>query len=353
MPLKYHLLHLFIGNCMVPVADCNKKYYNSQSKGDMEMRHYLNYWMDYIKNNYLDGMPLLYLKDWHCPKLFPNAPIYDVPQFFASDWLNEYYIANPDFNDDYRFVYMGPRGTWTPLHMDVFGSYSWSANIVGRKRWLLFPPGQEDFLRDTYGQLIYDATSEELNDYKKYKTYDKRIIKYIDVIQKPGEIIFVPSGWYHQVWNLEDTISINHNWINGCNILNVWRGLKEGLSSVMKEVNDCKDMSNWAEHCQLILKSTHGMDYIMFFDFIIFIAKRRLNMILKKDEVTNFKKYTFGINHCIFDLNSIRLVLIDFIRDAEEKGIYDLICEKQTAHKLLRKIVLLLQSQDVEPYFML
>lgn len=340
----FDVLDILFGNCMVPVADCNKKYYNSQSKNDMQMKDYLNYWIEYAKSNYSDSMPLLYLKDWHCQKLFPNAPMYNVPQYFASDWLNEYYIANPELNDDYRFVYMGPKGTWTPLHADVFGSYSWSANIVGKKRWLLFPPGQEDFLRDIHGELIYDATSEELNDYAKYKAYDKRTLKYIEVIQTEGEIMFVPSGWHHQVWNIEDTISVNHNWINGCNIMNVWHGLKKELSSVMKEVNDCKDMNDWAEQCQLILKSTYGMDYFLFFDFLTFIAKSRLNMFSQKEEVISFNKYKFGSNHCVFDLHSVKLVLIDFIRDMEEKSIYHLICEKNQGHKLLNKILLFLQS---------
>ncbi|XP_043256192.1 2-oxoglutarate and iron-dependent oxygenase JMJD4 [Colletes gigas] len=344
----FDVLDLLFGNCVVPVADCNKKYYNSQQKDDMRMSDYLNYWMDYTRSNSSNSMSLLYLKDWHCPRLFPNAPMYNVPQYFASDWLNEYYISNPSLNDDYRFVYMGPNGTWTPLHADVFGSYSWSANIVGKKRWLLFPPHQEDFLRDINGQLIYDATSDELNDYKKYRAYDKRALKCIDVIQNQGEIIFVPSGWHHQVWNLEDSISINHNWINGCNIVDVWRGLKKELSLVMKEVTDCQDMNNWAEQCQLILKSTYGMDYYLFFDFIVFIAKRRLNMILKKEKVISFNKYEFGVNHCLFDLDAIRLILIDFINDAEEKSIYDLICERKQGHKLLNKIVLLLQTYNSE-----
>ncbi|XP_053980754.1 2-oxoglutarate and iron-dependent oxygenase JMJD4 [Hylaeus anthracinus] len=346
----FDVLDLLFGNCVVPVADCNKKYYNSQSKDDMKMKDYLNYWMDYTKSNYSDSRSLLYLKDWHCPRLFPNAPMYNIPQYFASDWLNEYYIAHPQLNDDYRFVYMGPSGTWTPLHADVFGSYSWSANIVGKKRWLLFPPHQEDFLRDVHGQLIYDATSEELNDFKKYKAYDKRALKYIDVIQNQGEIMFVPSGWHHQVWNLNDTISINHNWINGCNIMDVWHGLKKELCSVIEEVNDCQDMSNWADHCQLILKSTYGMDYYLFFDFITYIAKQRLNMILKKEKVISFNKFEFGVNHCIFDLDAIRLVLIDFINDAEEKSIYDLICERKQGHKLLNKIVLLLQTHNTDDF---
>ena len=40
----------------------------------------------------------------------------------------------------------------------------------------------------------------------------------IEVIQHAGEAIFVPSGWHHSVENLQDTASINHNWINGFNV---------------------------------------------------------------------------------------------------------------------------------------
>lgn len=128
--------------------------------------------------------------------------------------------------------------------------------------------------------------------------------------------------------------------------MNVWHGLKKELNSVIKEVSDCKDMNNWAEHCQLILKSTYGMDYNLFFDFLTFITKQRLNMVLDKEDVISFNKYKLGFNHCIFDLHSIKLTLIDFINDMEEKSIYYLICEKQQAHKLLNKILLFLQSHD-------
>lgn len=39
-------------------------------------------------------------------------------------------------------------GTWTPLHADVFRSYSWSANVCGKKRWLFLPPSQSHLLFD-------------------------------------------------------------------------------------------------------------------------------------------------------------------------------------------------------------
>ena len=56
-------------------------------------------------------------------------------------------------------MYIGPKGSWTPFHSDVFGSYSWSANIVGEKEWIFFPPGHEDFLIDSSTrELIYNIS---------------------------------------------------------------------------------------------------------------------------------------------------------------------------------------------------
>lgn len=95
--------------------------------------------------------------------------------------------------------------TRTPFHADVFRSYSWSANICGRKKWLLYPPGQEEFLRDTHGNLPYDVTSAELRDRGLYPHFEEAC-QPLEIIQEAGEIIFVPSGWHHQVYNLVRTV---------------------------------------------------------------------------------------------------------------------------------------------------
>jgi hypothetical protein len=98
--------------------------------------------------------------------------------------------------DDYRFTYAGPRGTYTPLHRDVYGSYSWSSNIVGRKRWWLIPPEHTDIVWTRKGgnEVVFDL--RELDE-KLWKG------KVLEVVQEAGETIFVPSGWYHQVENLD------------------------------------------------------------------------------------------------------------------------------------------------------
>lgn len=98
------------GKSKATVYDCNKKYFNSQKCECILFSDFLKYWEDYINRNYHDQIPLLYLKDWHLKNEFPEDHFYEVPLYFASDWLNEYLCAND--MDDYRFVYMGPKGTW-------------------------------------------------------------------------------------------------------------------------------------------------------------------------------------------------------------------------------------------------
>jgi hypothetical protein len=307
------------GNVTVPVSNCDEKYYNVQKVSDTQLCDYMKYWQDYSSQSDSD-LPCLYLKDWHFTQDFPEENIYRVPQYFASDWLNEYYSAKTSIQDDYRFVYMGPRGSWTPLHADVFTSFSWSVNVCGRKRWLLFPPGEEACLQDRFGKLTYDATVPELQDEKMYPRY-KELCRSEEIIQEAGEAIFIPSGWHHQVWNLEDTISVNHNWINGCNIEIMWTSLKDNLMAVKKEVEDCKDMEGWDEHCQLMLQAMFGMNYEEFYSFLTFIGKRRMDSLRDNEPVLQFGNWQLGRNHMLFDLIQLKGILITFIKDTDTKSL--------------------------------
>lgn len=87
----------------------------------------------------------------------------------------------------------------TPLHADVYGSFSWSANVVGKKRWLFFPPGEELKLKAVLGVTTLPRDLGEID-------LPAMEITYYDLVQNAGEIVFVPSGWHHQVWNLVWTL---------------------------------------------------------------------------------------------------------------------------------------------------
>lgn len=75
------------------------------------------------------------------------------------------------------------------------------------------------------------------------------------VVQEAGEVIFVPSGWYHQVHNLDDCLSINHNWINAANVDKVHSFLLTLLENVRKELtggwNVFESSEEFEERCQV------------------------------------------------------------------------------------------------------
>ncbi|XP_056148705.1 2-oxoglutarate and iron-dependent oxygenase JMJD4 [Lampris incognitus] len=299
----------------VPIANCNAKEYNANPKQIMPFKKFIHYWKEYIQNGHSSPKGCLYLKDWHMSRDFPEHDVYSTPVFFSSDWLNEYWDTLQV--DDYRFVYMGPKGSWTPFHADVFRSYSWSANICGRKKWLLYPPGQEEFLRDTHGNLAYDITAPDLHDKDLFPHFHKAC-QPLEIIQEAGEILFVPSGWHHQVYNLEDTISINHNWLNSCNVDIMWQFLQNELSSVQKEIEEWRNtMDSWHQHCQVIMKSCTGIDYGEFFSFLKIISDNRMSFLRacssgnSSDDPRHVsdKLTALGSYHAAFDLQRVAHIL--------------------------------------------
>lgn len=275
----------------VPVANCNQLYFNSHDKLEMVFGDFLDYWQRRIEGS--DDDNLYYLKDWHLQRFMPSYQFYETPVYFTSDWLNEFCLKSNC--DDYRFVYMGPKGTWTPFHSDVFSSFSWSTNIVGVKRWLFFAPGEELKLRDAFGNFPLDLDEA---------TIERSQASCIEIIQGAGETIFAPSGWHHQVYNMGDTISVNHNWFNGCNVHAVWTALKRSYHEVLNEIADCRDMDDFDGHCQLMLKSVFGLNFETFLDILCCVAETRINL-LKKDHLQ------LDYAHNIFDLKAIGGVLND------------------------------------------
>ncbi|XP_077160178.1 2-oxoglutarate and iron-dependent oxygenase JMJD4 [Paroedura picta] len=308
-----YLLRTF-GEAVVPVANCDVKEYNSNPKEHLKLKEYISYWREHIKKNYRSPRGCLYLKDWHLHRAFPEQDVYTIPIYFSSDWLNEYWDAIKV--DDYRFVYMGPKGSWTPFHADVFRSYSWSANICGRKKWLIYPPGQEENLRDRHGHLPFDITAPELKKSNAYPRYAQSTAP-VEIIQEAGEIVFIPSGWHHQVYNLEDTISINHNWVNGCNVGTMWSFLQDELAAVQREIREWREtMEDWHLQCQVLMKSYTGIDYKEFYNFLKVIAENRIFVLENHHSEEDASKHSYraaisglGMLHAVFDLKRTAKVL--------------------------------------------
>lgn len=104
--------------------------------------------------------------------------------------MHGYATAHTD--DDYRFVYVGCAGTFTGVHKDVYGSYSWSTNVAGRKQWWLFPPHLAPHLR-RFPPVRTSETVHDVRDYDhaRFPEVELALREVIIVDQEPGETIFV------------------------------------------------------------------------------------------------------------------------------------------------------------------
>jgi len=67
--------------------------------------------------------------------------------------------------------------------------------------------GDEVKLKDRNGHLPFDVDETMLR---------AAGAKYFVVEQNRGEVLFVPSGWHHQVWNLvslAELLQSSHTWV--------------------------------------------------------------------------------------------------------------------------------------------
>lgn len=103
--------------------------------------------------------------------------------------------------------WLGPSGTVTPLHCDYDDNIF--AQVWGSKRIFLSPPHHDEFLypREANAILFGSPFNPEAPDFEKFPL--ARQAAMIECIMQPGELLYVPAGWYHQVRALTFSLSAN------------------------------------------------------------------------------------------------------------------------------------------------
>jgi histone arginine demethylase JMJD6 len=147
---------------------------------------------------------------------------YSVPPFFREDLFS---LVGEKRRPPYRWVVFGPRRSGSSLHIDPLATSAWNALLSGTKRWVLFPPGVP---RSACRPRISGVTDSEAVSWFRHilpraLSPDWPHAPPIEALQREGEIMFVPAGWWHAVLNLEHTIAVTQNFVSSVNFAQAWR----------------------------------------------------------------------------------------------------------------------------------
>ncbi|KAI9222512.1 hypothetical protein BC828DRAFT_345964 [Blastocladiella britannica] len=169
---------------------------------------------------------------------------YKVPKYFEED-LFKYMSAyrRPPF----RWIVMGPERSGTGIHLDPLGTSAWNTLLVGHKRWCLFPPNSpQNLVNPPRRAVYYDArdlrygirrVSHVVRDREAATWFNevypnlapwRDMLEMVEIVQKPGETVFVPGGWWHVVINLTYTVAVTQNFCSLPNLERVYLQARRG-----------------------------------------------------------------------------------------------------------------------------
>ena len=121
-------------------------------------------------------------------------------------------IKPPDYFNEKSLIstnlWFAGEGNTTPMHYDLV--HNLYAQVIGRKRFILFAPEQ-------IGLLYPFPKTSPIAHFSRVNLDDPDPVKFprfqqarpLECIVEPGDILFIPTFWWHQVYSLNMSVSIS------------------------------------------------------------------------------------------------------------------------------------------------
>eukprot|EP01130_Rhizamoeba_saxonica_P013879 TRINITY_DN5978_c0_g1_i1.p1 TRINITY_DN5978_c0_g1~~TRINITY_DN5978_c0_g1_i1.p1 ORF type:complete len:347 (-),score=80.05 TRINITY_DN5978_c0_g1_i1:5-1045(-) len=197
------------GDCVLKCAQYNI----DRDRVKMTVAQYVHY----MRNNN-DDSPLYVFDSGFADRIPQLLEEYEIPEYFWVDYFSVFGPKRPPF----RWVILGPQRSGTSFHVDPNGTGAWNALLHGRKRWAIYPPDIiPPGIRATVDKDGYIIDFKSPNMLKWYYEVYPTLPPYlrpIEIIQRKGDMIYVPPGWWHGIVNIDETVSCTQNFVNEQNL---------------------------------------------------------------------------------------------------------------------------------------
>lgn len=200
----------------------------------------LKTYVDYMLNND-DESPLYLFDRSFVQKMRLQVGLggeYSLPECFGMDFFELLGHQRPD----HRWLIMGPARSGSTFHKDPNATSAWNAVIRGSKYWIMFPnsvipPGV--FISEDESEVTSPLSIAEW--LLEFHEEARNTADCLEGICGEGELLHVPSGWWHLVVNLDNAIAITQNFVSKSHLQAAVDFLKhkpEQVSGFSSEVKD-------------------------------------------------------------------------------------------------------------------
>jgi oxalate decarboxylase/phosphoglucose isomerase-like protein (cupin superfamily) len=154
------------------------------------------------RHRYLSGDEIQILADYtrNNPALALLSQDFDVPNYFDREQLKTIGF------------WISADGLVASLHYDSDGSHNLNVQVKGKKRVLVFSPRQfmhpVSGIKPSFGSFNFSQANIEAPDEQRFPGL--RTARCSEAIIEEGDMLYIPSYWYHAVYHL-GRININVN----------------------------------------------------------------------------------------------------------------------------------------------
>jgi len=129
--------------------------------------------------------------------------------FLYPAWMEKKQLQRPS-------MWLGPRGSFTSLHVDHENRGNMVYPIFGKKDWHLFPPRSTPFM---YGKKVGVVTWSSVVDplefafspekQKMNPDFRLAIPESLQIVLNEGELLYNPEMWWHSVYNVKAALMLS------------------------------------------------------------------------------------------------------------------------------------------------
>ncbi|KAI0022164.1 Clavaminate synthase-like protein [Xylariomycetidae sp. FL0641] len=150
--------------------------------------------------------------------------VYWPPECFGPDLFESLGEERPA----HRWLIVGPERSGSTFHKDPNGTSAWNAVVQGSKYWIMFPATTQ-----VPGVYVSEDSSEVTSPLSiaewllEFHAEARTLPSCVEGVCHAGEILHVPSGWWHLVVNLEAGIALTQNFVPKSHLADVLSFLRD------------------------------------------------------------------------------------------------------------------------------